>query len=256
MFMRKIKFKILILLMCFISINQYSLNVFADTPSDDIPSVNTPSTENTNSPTNKNNSSTVLDGEIGEWDPTLDDNPDFNNPELDEIDGHIPTEDEYYTISVTVPLNMEFMVMQDGESAFGKFFSPTYTVKNNGSKNISVKIKSFEPQSGTNDQDTTTLYIDRLNPGDGKTQMELKLGVLNDLDLSEFNKEIDLTQIDTLSQAEQELFNLEANQVKKFKFTSTRWEIPKYESDKENAKTNFNANFEFSIVQKSTDTEI
>ena len=44
MFMRKIKFKILILLMCFISINQYSLNVFADTPSDDIPSVNTPST--------------------------------------------------------------------------------------------------------------------------------------------------------------------------------------------------------------------
>ena len=40
MFMRKIKFKILILLMCFISINQYSLNVFADTPSDDIPSVN------------------------------------------------------------------------------------------------------------------------------------------------------------------------------------------------------------------------
>ena len=55
MFMRKIKFKILILLMCFISINQYSLNVFADTPSDDIPSVNTPSTENTNSPTNKNN---------------------------------------------------------------------------------------------------------------------------------------------------------------------------------------------------------
>ena len=228
MFMRKIKFKILILLMCFISINQYSLNVFADTPSDDIPSVNTPSTENTNSPTNKNNSSTVLDGEIGEWDPTLDDNPDFNNPELDEIDGHIPTEDEYYTISVTVPLNMEFMVMQDGKSAFGKFFSPTYTVKNNGSKNISVKIKSFEPQSGTNDQDTTTLYIDRLNPGDGKTQMELKLGVLNDLDLSEFNKEIDLTQIDTLSQAEQELFNLEANQVKKFKFTSTRWEIPKY----------------------------
>ena len=74
--------------------------------------------------------------------------------------------------------------------------------------------------------------------------------------LSESNKEIDLTQIDTLSQAEQELFNLKANQVKKFKFTSTRWEIPKYESDKENAKTNFNANFEFSIVQKSTDTEI
>ena len=128
MFMRKIKFKILILLMCFISINQYSLNVFADTPSDDIPSVNTPSTENTNSPTNKNNSSTVLDGEIGEWDPTLDDNPDFNNPELDEIDGHIPTENEYYTISVTVPLNMEFLIKNENENEQNKEYYMFYNL--------------------------------------------------------------------------------------------------------------------------------
>ena len=147
--------------MCFISINQYSLNVFADTPSDDIPSVNTPSTENTNSPTNKNNSSTVLDGEIGEWDPTLDDNPDFNNPELDEIDGHIPTENEYYTISVTVPLNMEFMVLPNSQSAFGNFYSPVYTIKNNGSKKISVNLSSFERQNNiASSNDTTPLYVE------------------------------------------------------------------------------------------------
>ena len=40
MLMRKIKFKILILLICFISINQYSLKIFADTPSDNISSIN------------------------------------------------------------------------------------------------------------------------------------------------------------------------------------------------------------------------
>ncbi len=55
------------------------------------------------------NDSTVLDGEIGEWDPNLMIILILMNPELDEIDGNIPTEDEYYTISVTVPVNMEFM---------------------------------------------------------------------------------------------------------------------------------------------------
>ncbi len=35
------------------------------------------------------NESTILDGEIGEWDPTLNDNPNFNEEEL-EVDGHIP----------------------------------------------------------------------------------------------------------------------------------------------------------------------
>lgn len=243
MFMRKIKFKILILLICFISINQYSLKIFADTPSDNISSINKLST----TPNAPNNSSTLLDGEIGEWDPKLNDKPDFDDPKLDEIDGKKPTKDEYYTISVTVPLNMDFMVTQDGKLAHGKFFSPTYAIKNNGSKNISVKIKSFDPKNNINDKDTTTLYIEKLNHGDGKTQMELKIGVLNDLDLSKFDKEIDLTQIKTLPEAEQELFNLKANQIKKFKFTSTKWEIPLYESGKENAKTNFNASFEISI---------
>ena len=221
MFMRKIKFKILILLMCFISINQYSLNVFADTPSDDIPSVNTPSTENTNSPTNKNNSSTVLDGEIGEWDPTLDDNPDFNNPELDEIDGHIPTENEYYTISVTVPLNMEFMVLPNSQSAFGNFYSPVYTIKNNGSKKISVNLSSFERQNNiASSNDTTPLYVEQINPTDNKTQMELRMCAIEDLNDRRINKEIDLTKLSTLSPQDKELYVLNSNQEKGIKFAA------------------------------------
>ena len=248
MFMRKIKFKILILLMCFISINQYSLNVFADTPSDDIPSVNTPSTENTNSPTNKNNSSTVLDGEIGEWDPTLDDNPDFNNPELDEIDGHIQTENEYYTISVTVPLNMEFMVLPNSQSAFGNFYSPVYTIKNNGSKKISVNLSSFERQNNiASSNDTTPLYVEQINPTDNKTQMELRMCAIEDLNDGRINKEIDLTKLSTLSPQDKELYVLNSNQEKGIKFAADDWELPQFASNKENAMSNFTSSFVFSI---------
>ena len=248
MFMRKIKFKILILLMCFISINQYSLNVFADTPSDDIPSVNTPSTENTNSPTNKNNSSTVLDGEIGEWDPTLDDNPDFNNPELDEIDGHIPTENEYYTISVTVPLNMEFMVLPNSQSAFGNFYSPVYTIKNNGSKKISVNLSSFERQNNiASSNDTTPLYVEQINPTDNKTQMELRMCAIEDLNDGRINKEIDLTKLSTLSPQDKELYVLNSNQEKGIKFAADDWELPQFASNKETAMSNFTSSFVFSI---------
>lgn len=253
MFMRKIKFKILILLMCFISINQYSLNVFADTPSDDIPSVNTPSTENTNSPTNKNNSSTVLDGEIGEWDPTLDDNPDFNNPELDEIDGHIPTENEYYTISVTVPLNMEFMVLPNSQSAFGNFYSPVYTIKNNGSKNISVKINSFDREENTEiyDRNTVPLYVEELNSEDDRTQIELRMCAIEDLDTSmRRSKEIDLTKLQQLNSTAKELYVLSANEKKGVTFEAEEWELPKGISKNKKAVSNFNARFVFSIVEE------
>ena len=58
---------------------------------------------------NKNTNATFetkhveLDGQIGEWNPDDNDSPDFNNQ---EIEGSIPGEDEYYTISVTVPISM------------------------------------------------------------------------------------------------------------------------------------------------------
>ncbi len=58
-------------------------------------------------------------------------------------------EDDYYTISVTVPLNMEFYVLPNSQLAMGNFYSPTYTIKNNGSKNISVNISSFDMENGS-----------------------------------------------------------------------------------------------------------
>ena len=233
MLMRKIKFKILILLIFVLSMNKYSLDIFADTPSPDAP----------NTKPIKNNS-TVLDGEIGEWNPTLDDKLDFSK---NEVDGHIPNIDEYYTISVTVPLNMEFMVLPNSTRPFGSFFSPIYNIKNNGSKTIAVRIKSFDRVNDTNDSDTSPLYIERLKHGDGKTQMELKLGSMDKLSSIKFNKEVDLTQISNLSDSERELCQLKANESKIIKFASSKWEMPNIESNQDKATYNFRAIFEFSI---------
>lgn len=254
--MMKFKFKNLILLIFVLSINKYSLDIFADTPdgtSNDIPTIETSSPNTTNTQDN----STILDGEIGEWDPNLDDNPDFDNEDIDEIDGHKPQDDEYYTISVTVPLDMEFYVLPNSQLALGSFYSPIYTIKNNGSKNISVAINSFVQENDVQnnvDSDAAPLYVEKLNDKDGKTQMELKMCAIDKLDVwSKVSKEIDLTEINELQDTDKELYVLSANETKGIKFSSERWELPQNEAHKDKAISNFRAGFVFSVVRPETE---
>lgn len=231
--MRKIKLKVLVILITIISINKYSLDIFAYTVSSN--TQNTP----------VNNTTTTLDGEIGEWDPTLNDKLDFSKH---EVDGKIPNTGEYYTISVTVPLNMEFMVLPNSQSAFGNFYSPVYTIKNNGSKKISVNLSSFERQNNiASSNDTTPLYVEQINPTDNKTQMELRMCAIENLNDGRINKEIDLTKLATLSPQDKELYVLSSNQEKGIKFAADNWELPQFASNKEKAMSNFTSSFVFSI---------
>lgn len=190
--------------------------------------------------------SVELDGQIGEWDPDGPDALDFNKEGL-EIEGSKPTEGEYYTISVTVPLSMEFYVLPNSQLAFGSFYSPEYKITNNGSKNLEVKINSFSiDTTRTIASDETPLYIDKVKGGDGKTQMELKLSAIDSSNTAN-NKEIDLTEIETLQDNEKKLYELSKNETKKVKFSAERWELPQFESGKDKAISNFKAGFEFSI---------
>lgn len=191
-----------------------------------------------------------LDGQIGDWDPNNPDSPDFKQPNLD-VDGNIPKEGEYYTISVTVPLNMEFYVVQHENLLEGNLFSPVYSIKNNGSKNISVKINSFyrKENAGIYDKNTVPLYVEKLNSKDDRTQIELKMCGIEDLDTSmRISKEIDLTEFKPGVNLEKELYTLSANQKKGVTFKAERWEFPKNVSDKGKAISNFSAIFVFSIV--------
>ena len=240
MHMKKIKFKILILLIFALSTIQYPLDIFADTPSENPPVENPPVTRN---------ESTILDGEIGEWDPELTDNPNFDESGL-EVDGNIPNKDEYYTISVTVPLNMEFYVLPNSHLARGSFFSPRYTIKNNGSKNISVAIDSFNLESEVKDDNTTPLYVEKVDSTDDKTQIELKMCAIQDLDqFWEVEEGIDLTNLGGLASSKKELYTLSANEEKGVKFDSEKWELPEVVSNKDKAISNFSAGFVFSIVR-------
>ena len=225
---KKIKFKSLILLIFVLSTSRYSLDIFADTSSE-----NSLVTEN---------KSTILDGEIGEWDPEITDKPNFNKSNL-EIDGNIPNEENYYTISVTVPLEMEFFVLPNSKYALGSFHSPVYIIKNNGSKNMSVNVSSFTQNEEVNNEDTTPLYIAPVRYNDGRTQMELKLVTLVDMIYNRPDNEVDLTELNN----QKELCRLNANEEKGVRFLSERWEIPEVESGKKQAISNFTVGFVFSI---------
>lgn len=188
----------------------------------------------------------TLDGQIGEWDPTDSEAPNFNDQNL-EIEGTKPTQGQYYTISVTVPVSMEFFVLPNSQLAFGSFYSPEYSITNNGSKTLEVKLNSFaRDENATLEQDETPLIIKKLNPGDGETQMELRLSAIDNSNPSS-NKDIDLTKITSLENSAKTLYDLQKNETKKVKFAADRWELPEYESGKDKAISNFTAGFEFSI---------
>ena len=83
-----------------------------------------------------------LDGQIGDWDPNDPDSPNFNQPDLD-VDGTRPGEKDYYTISVTVPISMRFIVLPSSSNPLGLFYSPEYSITNNGSKALEMKINDL-----------------------------------------------------------------------------------------------------------------
>ena len=188
-------------------------------------------------------SNTELDGKIGEWDPGNEDQPNFS--EDLEIEGNIPQSGEYFTISVTVPLEMEFIVLPSSQ-AFGYFSSAEYTVKNNGSKTITAKVKNFEADiTVATEPNETPLYVEPVG-GDKRTQMELKLTAINEED-EYYSKHIDLYRLNNLTDSEKELFTLSKNETRRIKFSSEKWELPQYESNKDSAKSGYTLGLEFSI---------
>ena len=65
-----------------------------------------------------------LDGAIGPWESGKDGMPNFENIESGDLIGEKPSEENLFKISVTVPLNMDFVIVnenENGSSPFGKF---------------------------------------------------------------------------------------------------------------------------------------
>lgn len=235
-------------------------------------STTTPSTP----PENKGSNNVELEGGIGEWGPDKDSSlPNFNGTEGSEkpdVDNELQ-KGEYFTISATVPLNMEFLIKnenENGSSPNGKFITPYYKVINNGSHKLKVHFESFEyaTSSTTKTSGLITEKLEKLyvvdNPIPKNNMVEMKLNLTYDRPSNSYLKRIDLipTNSSTITSrllkssnsVEQELGELDPNEQARLYYGSDLWESPKSENVTKGVEANFNLKLAFSIDGKTTET--
>lgn len=236
-------------------------------------STTTPSTP----PENKGSNNVELEGGIGEWGPDKDNKlPNFNETtgsEKLDVDNK-PEEGQYFTISATVPLNMEFLIKnenENGSSPNGKFITPYYKVINNGSHKLKVHFESFEyaTSSTTKTSGLITEKLEKLyvvdNPTPNNNKVEMKLNLTYDRPSNSYLKRIDLLPPENSStitsrllkssnSVEQVLGLLDPNEQARLYYGSDLWESPKSENVTKGVEANFNLKLAFSIDGKTTET--
>lgn len=232
---------------------------------------------NTPLPNKGGSNSVELDGGIGEWGPDKDKNlPNFNGTEGSEkpdVDNALQ-EGEYFTISATVPLGMEFLIKNKDKHGFsteGIFISPYYKVINNGSHTLKVHFESFEyatsssnKTSGLIQEELEKLYVVK-TPKSGNGKVEMKLNLTYDRPSNPYVKKIDLVPPENSStitskllkssnSVEQVLGLLDPNEQARLYYGSDLWETPKSENVEKGVEANFNLKLAFSIEGKTTET--
>lgn len=236
----------------------------------------TTTTPNNPLPNKGGRNNVELEGGIGEWGPNKDNSlPNFNEAESSdktEIDNKLQ-EGQYFTISATVPLKMEFLIQnrnENGLSSEGKFITPYYKVINNGSHKLKVHFESFEyaTSSTTKTSGLITEKLEKLyvvdNPIPKNNMVEMKLNLTYDRPSNSYLKRIDLipTNSSTITSrllkssnsVEQELGELDPNEQARLYYGSDLWESPKSENVTKGVEANFNLKLAFSIDGKTTGT--
>lgn len=228
-------------------------------------------------PENKGSNSVELDGGIGEWGLDKDNSlPDFDKPESGDkpdVDNE-PEKDEYFTISATVPLNMEFLIKnkyEDGFSREGIFITPYYKIVNNGSHTLKVHFESFEyatskttKTSGLVKEELGKLYVVE-TPEAENGRVEMMLDLMYDRPSNPYFKKIKLIPpensstitsklINSTNQTEEVLGLLDPNEEGRLYYGSDLWETPKSEGIEKGVEANFNLKLAFSIEGKTTET--
>lgn len=227
----------------------------------------------TTPPQNQENSSVTMDGAIGEWDPGNGNLPNFNigeSAEKLEVENK-PAEGQYFTISATVPLKMDFLIKnenENGSSPNGKFITPYYKVTNNGSHTLNVHFESFEYgnnlSSSRNTEETSEkLYVVQ-KPTRGNGRVEMRLNLTYDRPFNSYFKKIDLIPSNGTSKisrllnlrsgtTEEILGKLSPNEEARLYYGSDEWESPKSERINKIVESDFNLKLAFSIDRETTE---
>ena len=226
------------------------------------------STPNSNGNINKvesANPEVELDGAIGPWESGKDGMPNFENIESGDLIGEKPSEENLFKISVTVPLNMNFMIVSDDPiRVTGKFICPYYYITNNGTYPLDVSFESFDKVTSnsssdgllsiSNSEQVAPLYIEEPVARDGKVQMRLSLNYdrpqqgtyLKTIDLHTLNK--------NRTSEENKLGEIGSNETARIYYRSDLWETPFSEGITTDVASNFNLILSFST--KNTNSGI
>ena len=206
-----------------------------------------------------------LDGAIGPWAPNDGDMPNFDNIKEGDLIGTKPSDDKLFKISVTVPLNMDFMIvnrLENGGSFYGKFVSPYHSITNNGTYPLNVSLNSFtrvdesnnSASSARTDSSTkdTKLYIREPEAGNNKVEMRLSLNY----DRPEQGTYLKTIDLHNLSQTtDKTLGEIGSNETARIYYRSDLWETPKSEGITEEVVSNFNLILSFSTQNTNAGTE-
>jgi len=197
-----------------------------------------------------------LDGAIGPWESGKDGMPNFENIESGDLIGEKPSEENLFKISVTVPLNINFLVMNEKGSSLGSFISPYHYITNNGTYPLDVSFESFDKVTSnsstdgllsiSNSEQVAPLYIEEPVARDGKVQMRLSLNYdrpqqgtyLKTIDLHTLNK--------NRTSEENKLGEIGSNETARIYYRSDLWETPKSENKTTDVVSNFNLILSFS----------
>lgn len=200
-----------------------------------------------------------LDGAIGPWESGKDGMPNFENIESGDLIGEKPSEDNLFKISVTVPLNMDFVIVnenENGSSPFGKFVSPYHSITNNGTYPLNVSLNSFtravesSNSSGTERTNSsskdTKLYVKEPVAGNNKVEMRLSLNY-DRPQQGTYLKTINLhTLNESTTSEEKQLGEIGSNETARIYYRSDLWETPKSENKTTDVVSNFNLILSFS----------
>lgn len=206
-----------------------------------------------------------LDGAIGPWEPNSSDMPNFNGVANGDIIGTKPSDDKLFKISVTVPLNMDFVIVnenENGSSPLGKFVSPYHSITNNGTYPLNVSLNSFtradesSNSSGTartnSSSKDTKLYVEEPQAGNNKVQMRLSLNY----DRPQQGTYLKTIYLHNLSEAtDKTLGEIGSNETTRIYYRSDLWETPKSEGITEDVVSNFNLILSFSTQNTNAGTE-
>lgn len=200
-----------------------------------------------------------LDGAIGPWEPNNKDMPNFGDIEDGDLIGTKPNDENLFKISVTVPLNMDFMIvnrLENGSSFYGKFVSPYHSITNNGTYPLNVSLNSFttadeNSNSGGTERTNssskdTKLYVKEPVAGNNKVEMRLSLNY-DRPQQGTYLKTINLhTLNESTTSEEKQLGEIGSNETARIYYRSDLWETPKSEGIETDVVSNFSLILSFS----------